>query len=282
MTEVPTSEIGPTALIGYTGFVGSNIARLHDFDDYYNRSNLHEIEGREYSVVVSAAGRADSHRINEAPDQDLLELDGYARALSKVAIDKLVHVSTVCVYGAGSGYSESMSCDPSELTPYGANRLHLERTLSDGFDTLRLRLPQLFGPGIKKGLVFDLANDHRVEFIDPNGIFQYYDLTRIWNDIEIALDARLDTLNLATEPLAHRRLALDLFDIDLSGNAEAEQSPFSRMYTRDMVSEHAGLFGGPERGYLMTADQEMAAIEHFVERHLRMGESDQEIEQDEA
>ena len=278
MTDESRRRGGRTALIGHTGFVGSNIARLHDFDDMYNTSNMHEIEGRSYSLVVSAAGRADSHRINQAPQQDLAELDDFATTLSTVDIEQLVHVSTVCVYGPGGGYDESASCAPSELTPYGANRLHLERTLSERFDTLSLRLPQLFGPGIKKGLVYDLANDYRVEFIDPNGVFQYYDLTRIWDDVTIALDARLTTLNLATEPVPHRRLAHDVFGVDISVNADVEQSPFSKMYTRDMVSEHAELFGG-ENGYLMSAAQEMAAIEDFVERHLRTGEADQQHQQ---
>lgn len=277
MTHAVDRIDGRTALIGYTGFVGSNIARRHDFDDTYNTSNLHEIEGREYALVVSAAGRADSHRINQAPDEDRAELDAYATTLSTVSIGRLVHVSTVCVYdGDTERCDENTVSDPSTLTPYGANRLHLERTLSERFDTLSLRLPQLFGPGIKKGLVYDLANDYRVEFIDPDGVFQYYDLTRSWDDIGVALDAGLHTLNVATEPLGHRRLAEEVFGTDISGN-DVEASPFAAMYTRDMTSVHAELFGGSD-GYLMSAEEEMAAIESFVDQ-LRPGDDDPASEQ---
>ena len=36
-----------------------------------------------YNIVVSAAGRADSHRINRAPDTDLTELDRFAESLAR-------------------------------------------------------------------------------------------------------------------------------------------------------------------------------------------------------
>ena len=54
-----------TALIGYTGFVGSNIAAAQDFTDCYNTRNISDIRGRSYDLVVSAATRADSHLINQ-------------------------------------------------------------------------------------------------------------------------------------------------------------------------------------------------------------------------
>ena len=44
-----------TALIGHTGFVGSNLASSHRFDDVYNTANIAEIEGREYDLVVYGA-----------------------------------------------------------------------------------------------------------------------------------------------------------------------------------------------------------------------------------
>jgi len=262
MAEPAGSE--RTALIGHSGFIGSNIARQHDFDDVYNTSNIGDIAGREYGLVVSAAGRADSHRINQVADEDMAELDHYAELLSSVSIGKLVHVSTVCVFDSADRCDEHTVSDSAALTPYGRNRRQLERTLADRFDSLSLRLPQLFGPGIKKGLVYDLANDYRIEFIRPDGIFQYYDLTRLWSDIEVALGAGLSVLNMATEPVQHQRLAQEVFDIDLSVNGSIEESPFAAMYTRNMITEHADLFGG-SGDYIMSVDDEMDAIRRFVE-----------------
>lgn len=253
-----------TALIGHTGFVGSNILRQRHFDDLYNSANVDQIAGRHYRLVVSAAGRADSHRINEHPERDLAELTRLSTVLESVSIDVLVHISTVCVYGPGSGFDEDVLSDPSDLTPYGRNRLWLEQRLAGRFDTLRLRLPQLFGPGAKKGLVFDLANDYRVEYIRPDDVFQHYDLTRLADDIDVALTAGLRVLNVATEPIVHRRLARDVFGIDLPDPGN-ESSPINHGYTRNMITKHAPVFG--EQGdYLMCADQELHAIRRFTSK----------------
>lgn len=252
-----------SALIGHTGFVGSNIARHHMFDDLYNTSNIDAIVGREYDLVVSAAGRADAHRINESPDDDKADLRRFADVLAEVRIGKLVHISTVCVFAASGRCDEETRSDPAALTPYGRNRLELENELTSRFDTLSLRLPQLFGHGIRKGLVHDLANDHRVEFVRADGVFQHYDLARLWRDIGIALDAGLEVLNVATAPITNRVVAEEVFGIELSNDEPVVESPFSTMYTRDMVTRHAALFGG-SGGYIMTAAEELDAMRRFV------------------
>lgn len=254
----------PTALIGHTGFVGSNIAAAHAFDDLYNTSNIADIAGRSYDLVVSAAARADSHRINHEGEQDRAEIDRYVELLSGVRIERLVLVSTVCVYPGGGSPDETTPLAPDDLTPYGVNRLHMEQTLAGRFDTLALRLPQLYGLGMKKGIVHDLLNDHRVEYIRPQGRFQYYDLRRLWADVTIALDAGLSSLNLATPALTSEQVARECFGVDLSAQVvPGEESPFASMYTRDMRTAHAGLFGGPP-GYLLDADAELAALRAFV------------------
>jgi hypothetical protein len=253
-----------TALIGHTGFVGSNLAAAHPFTDLYNTSNIEDIRGRSYDLVVSAASRADAHRINEHGAEDLAEIDAYIELLSTVDTAKLVLVSTVCVYPGGTTPDETTPLTADGLAPYGANRLHMEQVLASRFDTLALRLPQLYGLALKKGIVYDLLNDHRVEHIRPDGCFQYYDLRRLWTDATTALDAGLDTLNVATPPLPSWRIAAECFGRDIAGQPVAgEESPFSRMYTRDMRTIHADLYGGPP-GYLMDEAAELAAVRAFV------------------
>jgi hypothetical protein len=136
--------------------------------------------------------------------------------------------------------------------------------LADRFPTLALRLPQLYGAGLKKGIVYDLLNNYRVEFIRPEGRFQYYDLRRLWADTQLALDAGLTALNIATPALTSARVAADCFGIDIADQAVAgEESPMARMYTRDMRTVHAELFGGPP-GYLMSEAAAAAALQDFV------------------
>ena len=44
-----------TAIIGHTGFVGSNLLEAHAFDDLFNTSNIDQIAGREYDLVVTVS-----------------------------------------------------------------------------------------------------------------------------------------------------------------------------------------------------------------------------------
>ena len=165
---------------------------------------------------MSAATRADSHRINQNGAADLAEIDDYIALLSRVNAAQLVLISTVCIYPGGTSPDESTPLSADGLTPYGANRLHMEQTLCERFNTLALRLPQLYGIGLKKGIVYDLLNDYRIEFIRPEGRFQYYDLRRLWADTERALQAGLRTLNIATPPLTSARVAAECFGIDIA------------------------------------------------------------------
>jgi hypothetical protein len=261
-----TATTARTALIGYTGFVGSNLLASHPFTDCYNTANIHELRGRSYDLVVSAGGRADSHRINAHAEADRAELAEYLDVLSTVATSRLVHVSTVCVYPGGTTPSESTPLDPAGLTPYGVNRLHLEQELAARLPTLTLRLPQLYGAGLKKGIVHDLLADHRVEHIRPTGRFQYYDVRDLWGHVQTALAAGLTSLNLATPALASARVASDCFGVDISAQVvPGEESPFAQMYTRDMRTDHADLFGGPP-GYLVDEKTEVERLRLFVQQ----------------
>lgn len=253
-----------TALIGYTGFVGSNLLDAAPFDDLYNSSNIGDIAGREYDLVVSAGNRADSHRINQHGAEDLAEIDALVDTISSARIGSLVLISTVCVYPWGGAPDETTPLSTEALTPYGANRLHQERRLSDTFDTLVVRLPQLYGARLRKGVVYDLAHDYRVEHIDPQMPFQHYDVRRLWDDITTARDAGIPALNVATPPLTNAALARDVFGRDISGQTPPEApSPFARMYTRNMTTAHSALFGGAD-GYLQSTADELAGLRAFA------------------
>jgi hypothetical protein len=255
-------------LIGFSGFVGSNLAAAHGFTDLYNSRNIADIQGRSYDLVVSAFGRADSHRINSDGAKDLAEIDDVLALLASVETAKLVVISTVCVYPGDTSPDETTPLQAQGLTPYGANRLHMEQALSERFDTLVLRLPQLYGIGLKKGIIYDLLNRYRVEYIRPDSLFQYYDLRRLWADTQVALEAGLNALNVATPALTSAEVAADCFGVDISGQVVTGESPFAGMYTRDMRTIHADLFGGPP-GYLMDRAAELAALRAFVQEARR-------------
>lgn len=248
-----------TALIGYTGFVGGNIYLQHSFDDVYNSKNIADIEGKEYDLVVSAANRAEMWRINQEPEKDLAEINEYINHIKKVTIRKLVLISTVGVYKTAVGVDEDTPIDTDGLTPYGANRFYLENFCRDNFDTTIVRLPGLFGEGLKKNVIFDLLNDNNVDRIHYAGSYQYYNLGNIWKDIQVALDNGLSLVNFATEPVKTDELASYCFGIADFHNAPEGVNPA----VWDMHSKYAGVYGG-QGSYLYNKQQELDDIKTYV------------------
>ncbi len=249
-----------TALIGYTGFVGGNIAEQHKFDDVYNSSNIAEIEGKEYDLVVSAANRAEMWRINQEPEKDLAEINDYINHIKNVKIGKLVLISTVGVYKNPNGANEDTTIETDGLTPYGLNRYYLEQFCREAFDTTIVRLPGLFGKGLKKNVIFDLLNNNNVEKIHKDGVYQYYNLDNIWKDINVALDNGLEVVNLATPPVSTEEVAREAFGVEFT-NAPQDVKPAFW----DMHSKYADVYSG-EGTYLYTKQQVLADIKAFVDR----------------
>lgn len=99
------------ALIGYTGFVGSNLAVQHAFEKQYNSQNIDEIYGKEFDTLVCAGARAEKWRINQEPEKDLAEINGLIDHLRTVKANKLVLISTIDVYKNPVGVNEDTPID---------------------------------------------------------------------------------------------------------------------------------------------------------------------------
>src|SRR5688500_7998318 len=126
------------------------------FDDGFHSRDVDSIAGRRYSLLVCAGAPAEKWRANQDPDADRASLGRLTGALQHVQADRVVLVSTVDVYPAPIAVDESTPIDAESGQPYGRHRLALERFVQQRFATTVLRLPGLYGPGIKKNVIFDL------------------------------------------------------------------------------------------------------------------------------
>lgn len=248
-----------TALIGYTGFVGSNLAAQYQFDDVYNSSNIQDIDGKVYDLVVSAGARAEKWRINQEPEKDLAEIQGLIDHLKTITTKQFVLISTVDVYKIPVEVDEDTPLDTTGLHAYGLNRIYLEQFARDQFDALIVRLPGLFGPGLKKNVIYDLLHDNNVDKIHHAGSFQYYNLQHLWQDIQTALSNDLKLVNFATEPVRTDEIAKYCFGKDFTNEPEGVSAG-----SYDFHSKHAALFGGAN-GYLYSKQQELDDIKAYVE-----------------
>lgn len=250
-----------SALIGFTGFVGSNLFSQHKFTDTYNSSNIEKIEGKSYDLVVSAATKADMWRINQEGDKDLAEIKSLINHFKKIKAKKFVLISTVGVYSNFIGVDEDTKINTSELLPYGANRFVLEEFIRATFDSHIIRLPGLFGSGLKKNVIFDLLNNNNVDRIHRSSSYQYYNLKNIWRDINTVLNSEVKLINFATEPLITEELAKECFGIEFT-NEPKDTKPAKF----DMRTKHAAVFG-KSGDYIYNKDEEIKDIAVFVKNY---------------
>jgi hypothetical protein len=175
---------GNSCLIGYTGFVGQTLTSQRRFAGLYNSANVDELPGQSYSTVICAAAPALMWAANENPAPDKHNLLRIAEIVKKVKCDRVVLISTIAVFDDPSrGYTESSACYQIQKA-YGRHRHELEVDLSEHFSRCHImRLPALFGKGIKKNFIFDLLNPVP-SFIRPT---KFVELARICDPETVAL-----------------------------------------------------------------------------------------------
>ena len=86
------------ALIGHTGFVGGNLLRQGRYGDLYNSTNIGDIAGKSFELVVSAGCKAAKWIANQEPAADRAGIESLMRALERVRAERFVLISTIDVY----------------------------------------------------------------------------------------------------------------------------------------------------------------------------------------
>lgn len=251
------------ALIGYTGFVGSNLRRQTQFDAIYNSKNIEFIAGKAYDFLICAGAPAVKWLANKEPDRDRACLDRLKQNLERVSVQKFVLISTVDVYPSPIDVDETTAIDETNLHPYGKHRLDLEKFVSDRFDAAIVRLPALFGRGLKKNIIYDFLNENQLEQIHSDHIFQFYNLEHLWENIQTVLRENLPLANFATEPVSVQDVARKAFGLSF------ENRPHDRLVRYDMKTRYSSLFGSKIEGYLYDKDRVLPELKQFVYTYNR-------------
>ena len=298
-------------LVGSTGFVGGNLAACHSFAAACHSTDVHTAFDTPHSLVVYAGVPSAMFLANQDPQADLEVMRRARQNLRRLMPEQAVLISSITVYADSRGKDEESPLNPEGLAAYGANRLQLENWVREDFpNALIVRLPALYGRGLKKNFLYDLhtitpallrpakydelsekseavrlgyedagngfykqngkvgkeelraffeGNDfNALAFTDSRSRYQFYDLSRLWGDIEKALAAGLTTLNLTTPPVS----AGEVYQY-VTGK-EWENHLAAAPFDYDLRSRHAGLLGGGG-GYLCTKEQELESIRSFLE-----------------
>lgn len=247
-----------SALIGHTGFVGAQLRTSGDWGSCYASADIAGIRGRRFGSVVCAAPQARKWWANQHPKQDRDQVEGLIGHLEHVAADRFILISTVDVFPEISGVDEGFDCRSRPNHAYGENRLRLEEFAASHFRRCHVvRLPGLFGPGLKKNAIFDLCHDNQLERINPDSSFQWYDVTRLAGDLDRAARAELPLVVLATEPVKNAEIRERFFPAKEIG---AEAAPAVHY---DVRTRHAAVFGGSD-GYLRSREAVLEDLGQYL------------------
>ena len=293
------------AIVGYTGFVGSNIYEKGDFDCAYNSKNIEQAYGSRPDLMVYAGLRAEKYLANNDPEKDMEQIRLAQENIRKISPKQLVLISTVDVFKNPLGVDENTPVDTENLHAYGLNRFKLECWVRENYpDALIVRLPALFGKNIKKNFIYDYINVipfmlkpekaeelkvtnyyelqsngfYRLKddapkeelklyfkkagftalnFTHSGSRFQFYPLSRLWDDIQTALSHGIRLQHMATEPI----FAGELYEY-LSGEPFVNELA-GKPANYDFRTVNNAVYGG-EKGYILDKKTVAEAISAFV------------------
>ena len=299
------------AIVGYSGFVGSNLYTPDRFQAAFNSKNIEEAYGLKPDILVYAGVRAEKYLANHDPQKDLQNIKQAESNIERIQPKKLVLISTIDVFKTPIGVDETAPIETNSLHAYGYNRFLLEQWVRSNFpDALILRLPGLFGKNLKKNFIYDYIHvipsmlndakflelnkkDHRLQqyymplengfwkvtasendrpmlkkiffeigfsalnFTDSRSKFQFYNLERLWNDIQIALKNDIHLLHLATEPIS----VADIYRY-LSGKEFINELEWAPAYY-DYKTIYDSSFGRKD-GYICDQVTILREIKNFV------------------
>lgn len=248
-----------TALIGYTGLVGGNLVRQGaQFSVMFNSKNISEIRGRSFSRIICAGARGTKWIANKNPAEDRAQIEQLMSNLDTIDASQFTLISTVDVYPNPITVDETTPPQTGGLHAYGVNRLMLERFVTGRFPRHTIvRLPAIFGYGLKKNAMYDLMNNNQLELVHPGSSFQWYPLSRLSSDLIIAEGLSPGAVNFATEPVTMHEIRDKFFPGKEIGSAAKSVAHY------DFRTQYAEMFDG-SRGYILDRPQVMSAIGSFV------------------
>lgn len=246
-----------TLLIGATGFVGSNLKMQMEFDALISSKNIADYKGQNVDLAIVAAGDARKWYANQNPEEDRRHIERLIADISAINIKRVLHFSTVDVYASKCGDESELGGQVSE-DAYGRNRYMMEEALKQRFsEVASIRLPGLYGSGLKKNIIFDISQGRDLSGFNPNSAFQWFNMLELKRIVEVVMESGLQVLNVCAEPLTVAEL---LDELNLDKDMPSLSAPMIRY---DIRTAYAGIFG-INGEYLYSKSQSIAGIKAFL------------------
>lgn len=251
------------ALIGYTGFVGSNLfSSLKGKNEIktYNSKNISKIGKEVFDTLYISAIQAKKWWANQNPDDDIRLIDNLLSNLQEVSAKNVVFISTVDVYQPPLDADEDKVLDKN-IHAYGANRLYAEERIKALYDNVHIiRLQGLVANNLSKNVIFDLKHKNMLATINPHSTLQWYPLERLFKDISVVLENNIELINFSVEPITTKEI-IDIAPLTQQERNLTSTEPSTPVHY-NVTSKYAPLFGG-QNGYIVPATESLEAISQY-------------------
>ncbi|KAL9650897.1 hypothetical protein ABK040_016834 [Willaertia magna] len=177
--------------------------------------------------------------------------------------------------GYTGGKDEDYDCGQKDNHAYGKNRLYLEKFIAETFANHFLSFDFLhyFGPRLAKNYIYDLMHNNNLNQINPNTSFQWYNVERMWSDIQTVLKyneehkgSEVRLLNLFPEPLHTSAFVKALF----ADKADQLKNPIDENkidFSYDLYTKYGKtLFNNENPHYIDTAQNVLQQIISYVKK----------------
>ena len=224
------------ALIGYTGFIGSNLKKKIKNCDYYNSKNIEKIINKSYNLVYFCGNDSRIWYVNKYPKKDKKNLSNILNKLSKINCNFFILISSIEVYRSShkKKYNEKTKLTLKNNLNYGENRFFFEKEIVKLFKkNLIIRLPVVYGNGLKKNVLFDIIYNNNLDRINTNDVLQFYPVKKLYGDIKKIVKNKVKLINLSSCPIKLSFLFKKL-------NLRLNNKNFNRKY--NMTSIHSKIF----------------------------------------
>lgn len=205
------------AIIGHTGFIGSNLKFFYKSKYNFNTKNYKSIHKKpKYDLVILCAPSSKIWIANKFPQKDYSNIKKIINVLKKIKTKKIVLISTIEVYGKKNNKSELNKVNKYLNTYYGKNRIYLEEFIKNFFsDSLIIRLPIVYGKNFTKNCIYDLQNKNNLNLLNGNDLLQLYNVKNLKRDIDFCLKKKIKLINISSKPVRLKFIAKKFFNIKL-------------------------------------------------------------------
>jgi len=201
------------SLVGYSGFIGQQLMKDYgrEVGNIYNSKNIKHLPDMKHDILIIAAPSATKWQANKNPKDDLAKVSKLIDVLKDVEAKEVIHISTCDIFDYSS---KSLNFELEKTfseQPYSKHRKMLEDAVK-GLNHRILRLPTVYGEGMKKNILFDLItrNYDYLDTVNPHNQLQWINVNKIKDMISFAREKDIKILNCATQPITNQEI-FDLF-----------------------------------------------------------------------